>query len=162
MLKTDSYKNYLVLALLALVVILFILLFKKEDLVGAAEEDIVEIIVEDTPLSIPEEFKKTLQNLEISGITLGDKKGRIRLLTPDGRYFDPCGTSVETESTQSAYRQTQHTCRFEAGLGETHMMIARTNNCGSCQANNVSRSCNKRKNKRSCTNPKNSCETVCE
>jgi hypothetical protein len=125
----------------------------------------VEIIVGDKPLAIPRDFMRTLNKLGITGITLGDKQGRIHLLRADGTYVNPCATTDKVLDSKTAGRDKDQPCRFAAELGETHMLIANNplalTGCGTCQAGGISRVCKKTSKKYTCSTQANFCQTNC-
>lgn len=132
-------------------------------------EDISEIIVESKPFKIPKALKKTLISMGITGLTLSDREGRIRLIASDGTYINPCLSSTKASKAKSAGDQPTHTCRFAGGLGEAHALIASRagvqnalTNCDTCiDAGGASRYCNINTNKYGCSTQKKTCSTSC-
>src|SRR5918996_887125 len=59
---------FAVLGIVLVLPVLYLLLVKKDDLGDV--DNIVEIIVGDQPVPIPKDFKKTLQELGITGLAL--------------------------------------------------------------------------------------------
>jgi hypothetical protein len=125
----------------------------------------VEIIVGDKPLAIPKEFRKTLDKLGITGITLGDKQGRIHLLKADGTYVNPCAITDKDSASKTTGREKDQACRFEAGLGETHMLIANkplaAAGCGTCLGGGSTRVCDKATRKYTCSTKASLCSNNC-
>ena len=125
----------------------------------------VEIIVDNKPLAIPQDFIKTLKSLGITSMTLGDKQGRVRLLKADGSYVNPCASTDKASGSQGTYGGTAQPCRLQAELGETHLMIGNEEGaaagCGTCQAGGYARVCDKATKKYTCSTKANFCGTNC-
>jgi hypothetical protein len=136
------------------------------------EPDVADIIVDQAPLKIPESFKQTLRDMGITGMTLGDKAGRVRLLTADGRYLNPCDSQNKNPAAAP-----NSICKFQAGLAEAHQVLlhlrpprlSRTQDpeelaagCGTCLANNVSRTCKLSTNQYRCSAVVGNCQTACQ
>jgi hypothetical protein len=126
-------------------------------------EDIVEIIVEDKPLEIPQDFQKMLQQMGITSMVLGDKQGKARLLAIDGRFINPCvgrSAAMHNKSTKAITP-----CRFQAGLGEalnftsSRALMSASSSCDSCLGRGISRTCNVKTNKWSCGGKTRRCDT---
>jgi hypothetical protein len=87
---------FAVLGIVLVLPVLYLLLVKQappllsEDDVENVD-NVVEIIVGDQPVPIPEDFKKTLQELGITGLALIDNTGKLRATAIDGTDRDLCG-----------------------------------------------------------------------
>jgi hypothetical protein len=195
MLKIDTTKKYFKIALSCITAMIFLFTFNEigytdsDSKVGAKLnrkiENIVQVISEDEPLAIPQDFIETLKNMGITGITLGDKQGRIRLVTVDGNYVNPCNNTEDVAANPTTNSEDIRPCLFVADLGEAHLLIgnrlelaaneeltragklaptgssALAAGCGTCQAGGVSRVCYKATNKYTCTTKANFCQTSC-
>lgn len=132
-------------------------------------EDISEIIVERKPFKIPKALKKTLISMGITGMTLSDTEGRIRLIAFDGQYINPCLSRTKALKAKTEGDQPTQTCRFAGGLGEAHALIASRSgirntltNCDACLGiDSAARICNVRSNKYGCRTQKKECNTSC-
>lgn len=119
---------------------------------------IVEVIIEEKePLKLPEQFINLLREKGVESLTLGDKNGRIRLMTINGSLVNPCRTKTyKPTASNSKLTPDVDLCKFESGLGEAHFLIARplfmSTQCGTCVVSNVARNCNINTNKFYCNN----------
>lgn len=135
--------------------------------VPPATDDVVVVITEDKePLKIPEAFLKALKEKGITGITLGNGSGEVRLLSINGDYINPCAPKSKTSTTGEKAVSAESTlpCRYQGGLGETHTLIASRSNmlvsaCGACIGGGIARNCSKAYNKWSCSTKATKCDT---
>jgi hypothetical protein len=133
-----------VLVVLGLAFLLLIfLLFRPSDIkVVPPEPDpssAVDIIVDEKPLTVPDEFKKTLQGLDIAGIILVNDEAQLRLIDPNGKPIDPCGPKSKGSagSWTCKYAATPKTFALRAS-GNTQLL----SQCGRCRdAVGINHSC---------------------
>jgi hypothetical protein len=136
-------------------------------------------------LAIPQDFIETLKNMGITGITLGDKQGRIRLVTVDGNYVNPCNNTEDVTANPTPNPEDIRPCRFVADLGEAHLLIGNRSElaaseeltragklaptgtsalaagCGTCLGGGVTRVCDKATRKYTCFTKASLCSNNC-
>ncbi len=132
--------------------------------------DIVEVIVSDTPLMIPQTFKDAVTKLGGKFIIIGDGK-TVRLLSLDGIYFNPCFSESSGKIDMSVFNEASHTCKFAGRLGETNMLMAQKfghgggggSGCGTCTGDNATQVCKKSTDKygSGCSGGNKSCDSNC-
>ena len=101
MIETNTSRHtfrpmYVVLVLLGLGVLMSIFpLFRPSDVEKAPPvpdpSDVVDVIVDEKSLRVPDEFRRNLQDVGIASIVLVDNKGRLRAYTIDGAPINLCG-----------------------------------------------------------------------
>ncbi len=164
--ETTRYKDYVIAFLIALVVLLLILLIGKTDdgttpIVQRADIP-SDIVVDDEPLPISDELKQFFTKHEIVGITLGDKTGKIRLVSIDGRPINPCAPKDKKIISKAAVNEVVEPCQADILLNEVHTLIGGLSGvlpltCSTCKVNNVATSCDLATNKYLCSTKATSC-----
>ncbi len=118
-----------------------------------SEENVVEVIVRDQPVPVPEDFKKTLQGLNIRGIALFTNGGRQLLpIDINGKAIDLCRSGTET-------------CKLgitTSELASELSGVVALAGCGRCDAGGNRWSCNVSSSKYSCASSTNNCGSVCQ
>ena len=172
--KKVTHKSKHLQLILGLMLVFLVLPIKQgwaepRSTLGNDAADKVDVIVSDTPLRIPQEFKAAVTRLGGKFIIIGDGK-TVRLLSLGGNYFNPCLSESSGKIDMSVFNQATNTCKFAAGLGETNMVLAQKlgdngggggPGCATCTANSASRWCKKSTNKYTCTTQSGSCKTNC-
>lgn len=164
--ETTRYKDYAIVFLIALAVFLLVLLLGKTNevtppLVQASDNPSV-IVVDNEPLPISDELKQFFIRHGIVGITLGDKAGKIRLLSIDGRPINPCAPKGNKIMSKSTINQVVDTCMADIPLNEVHSLIGGLTEllpltCLTCKVNGVAKSCDSVTNKYTCTTKTTNC-----
>jgi hypothetical protein len=158
--ETTRYKDYTIVFLIALVVLLLFLLFgKTNEITPSIVQDTNTpsvIIVDDEPLPISDELKQFFTKHEIVGITLGDKTGKIRLVSIDGRPINPCAPKDNKIINKSTVNNVIEPCKADIPLNEVHLLIGGLSEivplvCSTCKVNGVSKSCDVGTNKYTCS-----------
>lgn len=138
MLKENSPRNLVIIsALLVIVLVLAGLLLwgskpSPDDESPPSDDDVVEVTVDDRPVPIPEDFKKSLQELGITGLALiklddtgEDNTGKLRAITIDGTYRDLCGPRLK-ESTGA------RTCKLDTTVKALVRAVGGSDEGGEC------------------------------
>jgi hypothetical protein len=123
-----------------------------------SEENVVEVIVGDQPLPVPEGFKKTLQGLDIANIVLVNNRGQLQAITIEGAPLDLCRSGTEG-------KKGGRTCKLgitTGGLASELSGIETLAGCGRCTAGNKLWECNKSTNRYYCATGEYSCSTACQ
>jgi hypothetical protein len=135
MIINDRFKNYALIFLAVIILILLFLMQKKENqLVTSkiAPEEVAKIIIESKFL-LPDDFKAILKTNDVTGLTIGFKNGDIALLTPDGQFINPCNNGYDKSLDQKIIQKESRPCRFEGSLTETHALLAQSGCPSTCQ-----------------------------
>lgn len=101
MIETNTSRHafrpmYVILVLLGLGVLMSIFpLFRPSDVEKAPPvpdpSNVVDVIVDEKPLTVPDEFRRNLQGMGIASIVLVDNRARLRAYTIDGAPINLCG-----------------------------------------------------------------------
>jgi hypothetical protein len=101
MIETNTSRHafrpmYVIFVLLGLGVLMSIFpLFRPSDIEKAPlvpdPSDVVDVIVDEKPLTVPDEFRRNLQGMGIASIVLVDSQARLRAYTIDGAPINLCG-----------------------------------------------------------------------
>ena len=135
--------------------------------VPPAVDDVVVVITQDKdPIKIPDAFLSALKEKGITGITLGNGRGEVRLLSINGDYINPCAPKSKTGTVggKAIIAESILPCRYQGGLGETHTLIASRANllasaCGTCTGGGIARNCSIAFNKYNCSAHTTKCDT---
>jgi hypothetical protein len=126
---------YVVLVLLGLGVLMSIFpLFRPSDVEKAPPvpdpSDVVDVIVDEKSLRVPDEFRRNLQDVGIASIVLVDNKGRLRAYTIDGASINLCGPRPKGSVGDQMCKH--ETTSQELVLGLTGDLIVAIGDCGFC------------------------------
>jgi hypothetical protein len=140
MIETNTSRHtfrpmYVVLVLLGLGVLMSIFpLFRPSDVEKAPTvpdpSDVVDVIVDEKPLRVPDEFRRNLQDVGIASIVLVDNEGRLRAYTIDGAPINLCGPRPKGGVGDQMCKH--ETTSQELVLGLTGGLIVAFDDCGFC------------------------------
>jgi len=118
-------------------------------------EEAVNIAVDDKPLAMPEEFKKSLAAMGVTRLSMVDGQGRLKVFALDGTPVDLCGPKPEGSTGP-------RTCTLAASAKELTLRLTAASECGGCfDGFGNLRSCYKPTSKYTCTTRDRICASTC-
>ncbi|MCA1605356.1 MAG: hypothetical protein LC775_07780 [Acidobacteria bacterium] len=136
----------------------------EADVPGALDpSDVIEIVVEEKALTIPEELRKVFDALRTASFALVDEEGRLRVFSAKGEPRNLCGAGEDN-------RNGSRTCKQEVPSQDLMIMLRVLSGdppafggCGKCTdaAGNL-RNCKLVSNMRPCSTAQFICKTNCK
>lgn len=130
----------------------------KDGADGPDPSDVIEIVVEQKALTIPEELRTMFGDLDTVTIGLVNSKGQFRAFSVDG------GVPRDLCPASEGIRHGSRTCKRELASQDLMVWLSNTGaTCGACRDSQGNlRACKKSSNRRPCSTAQFICRSSCQ